>query len=415
MPLLNGLPTAPSAKWSTFAPQQVLELITTYNLDEKDALAEPPAKDIAWAERGTITAPSGGGIVKFPYVLPQSLDFTPFEAGNRHYKTFDAAVKSVAAAPYDLNFWLPMVWDTAGNGWKLMSLEKGSLVDFLGISGVGSYYATAGRMKKAMLVADLFYKSMYTAAAWGVAPTLFTYPQPNNPNGIALFTDGTGAEGSGGCNHYAHPNEASSGRFKNLFTGYGSFKTKYADSLVQMTVNPHALFANVTSGAVVTDTIGPTYMRRPFFEMAVQMLVMEAATVGGNGVAAAVTNPYAFAAQQGITEENFIGTAFGPRKFWISPHLDNHPYPIANPNTNGTGKPGEFWINISAGVDSMTGKPRPTWAKGACSSKEFVPTFFFYGPGDPRAEGERRMRFEGNLDGAFEPGSPTDIQAFFQT
>ena len=27
MPLLNGLPTAPSAKWSTFAPQQVLELI----------------------------------------------------------------------------------------------------------------------------------------------------------------------------------------------------------------------------------------------------------------------------------------------------------------------------------------------------------------------------------------------------
>lgn len=414
MPLVNGLPTAPSTRWSTFAPQQALELITTYNLDEKDALSSPPGQDIAWAERGTMVGLSGGGILKFPTVLPQSLDFTPFEAGKRAYKSFDAAVKSVYAAPYDLNFAIPMIWDQQGNGYKLMSVQDGNLVDFLGISGVGAYYAQAGRMKKAMLIADLFYTSMYTAAGWAVTPSKFTYPQPNNSGGIALFTDGTGAEGSGGASHYANPTQASSGRFTNLFTAYGSFKSNYARSLVQMTLTPHALYQNVTSGARVTDTIGPTWMRTKFWEMAVQDLVLQAETVGGNGVAAAVTNPYAFAKTMGLTEENFIGAAFGPRRFWIAPHLDNHPYAVANPNTHGTGQPAEMWINISAGLDPMTGKPRPTWAKGACSSKEFVPTFFFYGPGDPRAESERRMRFEGNLDGAFEPGAPSEVQAFFE-
>lgn len=414
MPLVNGLPTAIAAKWSSFAPQQAKELITTYNMDEKDALATPPGEQVLWADRGTVIAPSGGGIVKFPTNLPQSLDFSPFEAGNRKYKSFDTTVKAVEAGAYDLNFAIPMIWDTQGNGYKLMSKQGDSLVEFLGINGIGAHYAMAGRAKKAALVADLFYRSMYTSAAWGVAPSLFTYPQPNNPNGIALFTDGTGAEGSGGCKHYAHPNDPNGGRFFNLFKAYGSFATRFGASLVEMAKTPHPLFANMTNGAQVTDVIGPTYMRTAFYEMMVSDLVLTLASTGGNGVAAAVSNPYSYARSQGITEENFIGSALGPRKFWVAPHLDNHPYVLANANTNGAGRPAEMWINISAGMDPLTGKPRPSWAKGVASSVEFVPTFFMYGPGDPRAEGERRMRFEGNLDAAVEPGSPMEIQAFFQ-
>jgi hypothetical protein len=414
MPLVSGLPLPPTYRWSSFAPQQALELVTTYNLDEKDALASAPGEDIAWADVGTLVGLSGGGILKFPLVLPQGLDLTPFEAGKRVYKTFDAAVKAVHAGPYDLNFGFPMIWDKAGNGYKLMSVQEGNLVDFLGIAGLGGFYVEAGRMKKAQMVADLFFTSMSTTAAWGVAPSKFTYPQPSNPNGIALFTDGNGAEGTAGARHYANPTQANSGRFVNLFTGYGSFAANYHRSLVQMTVTPHALYKDVTSGARVTDTIGPTWMRTKFWEMAVQDLVMRTETVSGNGVAAAVTNPYSALKTMGISEENFLGVAFGPRRFWIAPHLDNHPFALANPNTHGTGQPAEFWINISAGKDPKSGKPRPSWAKGASSSKEFVPTFRFYGPGDPKAESDKLMRFEGDLDAAFEPGVPSEIQAFFE-
>jgi hypothetical protein len=35
-----------------------------------------------------------------------------------------------------------------------------------------------------------------------------------------------------------------------------------------------------------------------------------------------------------------------------------------------------------------------------------------YGPGDPRAMGERMMRWEGDLDGGSEPGDPGRIDMF---
>ena len=80
-----------------------------------------------------------------------------------------------------------------------------------------------------------------------------------------------------------------------------------------MTTRPSGLYANLTMGAQVTDTIGPTYMRRKFWEMQVQDLVLQAQTLaGGAGVAAAITNPYSYVkTQYGLTEENFIGAAFG--------------------------------------------------------------------------------------------------------
>lgn len=407
MPLRNGLPLDifPGAPWSATAPNQIQELITTYHLEEKDFLAAPPLPQLAWADQGTFTG-QGIGIVKFPHVLPSSLDFNEFKPGGaREYKTFDAVAARVKVGAAELSFGIPMVWNEIGNGWQLMSRgENDTLIDFLGVTGVGGQYAMAGKARKTQVLGSLFYKSIYCTSLSLTAPTALTYPQGLSTNGIALFSDGTGADGSTGANHYANPTVNSSPRFKNLFVSYGSFEENYGRSLVEMTKIPHATLSNQTNGARVTDTFGPTWMRDKFWRMMVQDLVLTTAEVSGNAVGAATTNPYSLAKAMGVTEENFIGASFGPRRFWIVSQLDNHPYPASSPGGNSTP---DFWVNLC----SEPG--RATYAKLAANNKDFLPVFRFYGPGDPRAMSERLMRFEGDLDSGVAADDPSCIQMFF--
>lgn len=422
MPLRNGLPLPAAAPWSSTVPGQLLQLVTQWDLSEKGALAAPPDPDLAWAGVGTFTA-VGQGLVKIPHSMPTSLDFERFKPGaTRTYQTFDAVVTTVASAPLVLNFGIPMIWDRIGNGYLLKNPTTDSLLtDFMGMTDTGEYYVVAGLAYKAQLVGNLFYAGMYCTGS-GVTmttPTALAYggdSQGTAASGVALFTDGTGGAGTIGDQHFANPRVSTSARFKNVFSAFGEFTANYGASLVKMTQIPHPTLANKFSGARVTDTIGPSYMRDKFWRIMISSLTMQTATVGGNGVAAATTNAYAMLAALGITEENFLGqtiqTAFGPRRFWIASELDNHPYVVANPNTNGTGIPGDFWVNVSAGM--YMGKRRPTWAKLICNSKEFVPVFHFYGPGDPRAQSELLMRFEGDLDAGAAGGAPGEVQVFFQ-
>lgn len=414
MTLVNGLPinAFPGNPWSSATPQQTLELITTYNMEELDALVAPPVADLAWALRGSLTS-VGTGIVKVPSRMPQRMNYAPFKyGGDRDYNAIDVVATQIKVAPYDLNFGFPMIWDDIGNGWKLMSsAPDGSLMEFVGIGGMAPQFVTAGQHLRAQLVASLFYESLYCTSLGLTSPKARCFPEPNNADGIALFTDGTGAEGSGGAQHYANPTIAGSGRFKNVFVAFGAFATNYGASLVKMTQIPHPTLNNVTSGARVTDTIGPTYMRDRFWQMAVSQLILQTSSVSGDGVAAATTNAFSDMVTQlaraGITEENFLGAAFGPRRFWIAPQLDNHPYVAAHPTDGPGGGPADFWINISAAPG------RANWAKLACNSKEFVPTFRFYGPGDPRAMSERMSRFESDLDGGVSAGAYGEVQMFF--
>src|SRR5512147_276853 len=413
MPLVNALPAPTGNPWSASAPQQALELITVYNLDELTALSAPPNPDLAWADIGTAVG-LGMGIVKFAHALPSTMNFERFKpGGTRKYNTVDIITTPVRVNPYDLSFGIPMIWDAIGNGWKLMSqAQDNSLIDFTGITGLGADYTVAGKAYKCQLIASLFYNAMYCTGS-GLSlttPTEFAYggsPQGSAKGGIALFTDGTGAADSVGDRHYSNPTVNSSGRFKNVWSAFGEFKANYGASLTTMTVKPHATLPNRTSGARVRHTFGPTFMREKFWRMMVEDLTLVTSSVSGNGVAAAPSNPFALAKTMGITEDNFVGNAFGPRTFWILPELDNHPYCPTNP-----GK--DMWVNVSAGVGVMTGQPRPAWAKLASNNKEFVPLFRFYGPGDPRAMNERMMRFEGDLDGGATGGAPGEIDVFFE-
>lgn len=423
-PLLNGLPidAFPGNPWSSACPQQTLELITTYNLVEANALTRPPVQDLAWATIGTRTS-VGTGIIKIPHVIPQRTYFTPFKpGGDRDYQNVDVVATEVKPSPFDLNFWIPMIWDEIGNGWQLKSQgPNGSLIEFVGIGMFAQTYVTAGLHHRAQLVASLTYKGLYATSIGQTNPIARCFAEPNNPNGIALFTDGTGAEGSGGAAHYANPTVAASGRFANVFPAFGAFATNYGRSLAQMAVVPHPTLPNVTMGGHVTDTIGPTFMRNRFWEMAVSTLVMQVATAGGGAIAAAApTNAYNDAisrlAQQGITQENFLGVAFGPRRFWIAPQLDNHPYYTYNSGEHMTdgpnGEPSDMWINLWADAPGADGQSL-TWAKLGCMNEAFVPRFMMYGPGDPLAMSQRMMRFEGDLDAGVSAGDWQTCQMFF--
>jgi hypothetical protein len=379
--------------WASTISGQVREIITVFNAEELDALNAAPDHAIGWADRGTsVTAATG--IAKIPYRLPQSLGFQPFEFGGpRTYQSLDVAAVVVKPSPWSLNFAWPISWTANGSGAVLMSESADrSTQDFMGAGGLALQIVAAARAYKAQLVATLFYDGL-TSAALSLTAKIKTIPQPGMTDGNAFFTNGTDSP-----QHYAHPFLADSGRFKNAYPAYGTLASKFADSLLAMTQKPHPTLPNMTMGLQVTDVIGPTWMRKRFFEQAIQMLSLQTTTTPGN-LAAATTNPYSIEAlQRAMNEVNFIGASgFGPIRYWIAPQLDNHPYFTKNNNANMTtgpgGGPADMWINIAAG-----GPQQGSYCHLAAPARDFMPYTRIYGPADPLSQSQRRVRLESDLD-----------------
>lgn len=409
MSLQNAQPIAafPGFNWSSVVSPQVQEIVTTLNAESLDALSEIPESAIAWADQGSLVSP-GVGTVKVPVRLPSSLAFTEFKyGGTRTYNTIDIAAPVIKVNPWELSFGWPLVWNQIGNGMKLMSaMPDGSVADFMGVSGLASMVVQAARAYKAQLVASLFYKGL-TSAALGLTAQALTIPQPGNPNGLPLFTNGTDS-----AQHYAHPFNANSGRFKNAYPAYGAFAAQFAASLVVMTQKPHPSLPNMTMGTQVTDVFGPTWMRSRFFAMAVQNFTLATQTIGGTPVGGTQTGTYALDTLRKFNEDTFIGASgFAPQRFWIVPALDSHPYFTANNNANMTtgpgGGPADMWINVAA---QKTGQ---SWAMLAAPSKEFTPLMHLYGDGDPLSQSQRRVRLETDLDAGVAAGLYHFVDMFF--
>lgn len=413
MPMQSGLPLSQSAPWSNTIPDAVNTLFTQWSLDENASLMSDPTPDCKWADQGTSLKP---GVTRVTHIhtLPQSGELTPFN-GTRDYNRLSAVAKSVDPAPESLNFECPMVWLPGDNGWRLAAVTtNGAVIDLLGEGGAGlsvitDAYVMSGRVRKAKHVANLFFSSMHCAAHGLTAPTKFTYATPTNPNGHALFSDGTGADGAPGAPHHVNPAFAGSARFANVFPAYGEFSVNFGRSVAEMTRIPNAIFPSVRASQFVTDVYGPTHMLNKFWVHMISTLSPQVFSDITGIAAAAVTNAYGREAQlaaAGISPETFLGQAFGTRRYWIAPQLDDHPYCLEN-----AGK--DMWVNVSVSGEKDKRKAL-TWAKGAANNETCTPTMLFYGPGDPRAQGERKARWEGDLDIGFEPGSPNRIQVFFE-
>ena len=107
--------------------------------------------------------------------------------------------------------------------------------------------------------------------------------------------------------------------------------------------------------------------------------ILQTATVGGTGVAAAVSNIYT----AGMT----------PCRYWIAPQLDADPYVVANPGKH-------LWIAISRKLFGA----HPI--EMVAPTKEFTPTLQFFGDGSEMAAQTRKVHLIGDLDAGAAPGIP---------
>lgn len=404
MAFMNILPLAAGPSDVGLVNDQVREIITTFNTESLLAMAQPNNVDYAWADQGTkVTA--GTGIVKVPVRFLSGQNFTPLAYGApRDYSSIDVTAVEIKTALKQLNYAWPMVPDTYGKMGLLSPRGDGTYDEFYGSSGIAEAIMEGSRAHKAMQVATIIYQSM-TSAASSITATITGVAEPGYPAGLPLFTNGTDS-----ASHFANPFNASSARFNTLyqpgianavgFTG-GPFNATWLGQMITaMTQVPHPSLANSTMGLQVTDIIGPTWMKIPFWQAAVQSLQLQTATMGGNGVAAAVTNPFNADLLRSMGPEKLIGTAgVAPQNYWTTSLLDNHPYALANPTAGPGGGPPQFCIAVCAQ------KPRvQTWCEIAMSNVNGAPWIDFFGPGDPTSISEQRVRLLSTLHAGAKPG-----------
>lgn len=388
MTLQNALPVPafPGFKHYGVVSEAVQEIVTAFNGESLDALASIPESAVAWADIGTRVTP-GMFEVKVPIRLPSSMAFQPFE-GVRSYNKLDLVAPVVRVGPFDLNFEWPMQIDDSG----IVQLKE-----FYGAEGLALMVVQAARAHKAQLVASLLYKGM-TNSNLGLTATALTIPQPGQPNGLPLFSDGTAS-----ASHYAHPLNANSGRFNNLFLNAGKITDTgvFGNMLVKMAQVPHPSQPNMTMGNAVTDIIGPTHMLIPFYQAAVQSLSLEIAT--GGSEFAATTNIYKpDLIEEAMRANRFVGASgIAPWRFSIAPQLDNHPYLVANPGKH-------MWLAVS-------NKQGQRWAELAGPNKEFVPRVTLFGDGVPESQKSRQVSMISDLDAGAAAGLPHFAQLWLET
>lgn len=386
----NQLPVRgfPGFTHSSVVAPQVREIAVTFNAESQDALTSVADEDVAWADRGSRVT-QGVFDVKIPVRLPSGMMFTPFN-GTRSYNRFDIAAPIVQTNPLQLNFEWPMIIDQSGN------IE---LRNFYNASGVAQDMVNAARFYKAQLVASLTYEGI-TNPVLGLVAKALTIPQPGFPSGLPLFSDGVNTP-----LHYAHPFKDTSGRFANLFPGFGKITDTdvFGNMLTLMSRVPHAVLPNVSLGCKVTDIIGPTHMLDPFYRVAIQNLALE---VRGAQFAA-TTNQYNPALlEKAMNAGQFVGASgLTPWRFWIAPQLDNHPYVLANPDAH-------MWLAVSR--KEGTGN-RDTWAELAAPSKEFVPIVQLLGDGSEEARKSGMIRMLGDLHAGVGAGLPHFVQMYWET
>ncbi len=275
-------------------------LVTTFDAKYQDALNRAPMKYVAQADIGTYTM-QGIFEGKVPMQLPGSLAFEPF-AGTNTFQQLFLAAPLVRTTPFRLNFEWPFV------------IESGDvrLKEYYGPARLTMSYVDAGRAHKARMLGDL------RNVAYGVNAEALTIPQPGYPLGLPLYSDGTITPA-----HFSHPFQAKSARFVNLYLTAGKFDS---DALIETQSNmaniAHPTIPNLPAGYEVHHIKGPTWMRKPFYNVALQNLQLQIKSSSF----AATTNIASLEKLKELGESNFIGASgVGPVTYHIDPTLDSHP------------------------------------------------------------------------------------------
>lgn len=404
MGLLNILPLPQGPSIAGLAGDQVQEIVTTYNIESLDAVNAAVDKDNLWSFQGTRVTPAIGK-VKVPIRFLGQQSFTPFKpGGQRDMGSIDVGAITIPTSMNQLNYAWAMIADETGKMHLLSVMADGTYEEFYGGAGLAEAIIIGGHDHRANLVASVVYESMTSSSA-GLTATMLGIAENGYPNGLPLFTNGITSP-----KHKAHPMRSDSALFETLFepsitnrVGFigGAFDSTWLEKMtLAMTQVPHPSRPNRTMGLEVTDIVGPTWMKIPFWRAAVQNLQLQTATVGATGIGAATTNIFNAKLVEEMGADKFIGAGgVAPQRYWTTSLLDNHPYALAHLTDGPGGGPAHFCMsiaNMKPGVQN--------WCELAARDKDFTPFVHFYGPGDPRAMSERQVRLLGDLDAGARPG-----------
>lgn len=357
----------------------VQAMVIAFDSKYLDALNRAPMKYIMQADIGTYVM-KGIFEARVPMQLPGSLAFEA-RTDTKKYQQLFLAAPTVQTNPFDLNFEWPFV------------LEQGDakLKDYYGPSRLPAAYVDAGRAHKYRMLGEM------RNVAYGTSAQALTIPQPGYKNGIALYTDGTVTPA-----HFSHPFRADSARFVNLYLTAGKFDS---DNLITTQTNmaniAHPTIPNLPAGYEVHHIKGPTWMRKPFYNVALQALQL--AVSAGNGTAS-VTNIAAIDKLKELGESNFIGAAgVGPVTYHIDPTMDAHPL-VAGANA---GK--HFWEAVD-GTDMSA-----PYANFLAPDVNFTPTVRLLGDQSEEAIKTNMIRLYGELNAGIGAGWPGGVALYLES
>jgi hypothetical protein len=359
-------------------------MVVAFHSDYLGALNRAPMQYIKVADVGTYVM-QGIFEARVPMQLPGSLAFEPFVDGQNHFQQLHVAAPAVKSAPFRLNFEWSYVIEMTDAG-----VRDVKLADYYGPKTLPKSYVDAGKAHKARMLGDL------RNVAYGTSAQALTIPQPGYPLGIALYTDGSTTPA-----HFSHPFRKDSQRFVNLYLTAGKFD---ADALITTQSNmaniPHPTIPNLPAGYETHHIKGPTWMRKPFYNVALQTLQL--AVASGSG-AAAVTNIASLEKLRELGESSFIGASgVGPVTYHIDPTMDAHPL-VAGANQ---GK--HFWEAIDGSPDCAP------WANFIAPDVNFTPMVKLLGDGSENAIKTGKIQMFGELHAGIGAGWPGGVALYYE-
>ncbi len=373
----GALPIFPGFQHFGVVAPQVQELVVQFDARYLAAMNRAPMKYIEVANIGTHVM-AGWFEGKVPMQLPGSLAFQPFD-GTRTYQQLHIAAPLVKSNPFALNF----EWDfvvEAGNA---------TLKDYYGPQTLAAAFVDAGRAHKARMLGDM------RNVAYGTSAQALTIPQPGYPSGLPLYSDGSVTPA-----HFSHPFRADSARFVNLYLTAGLFDSNaLIDTQANMANIAHPTLPNLPAGYEVHHIKGPTWMRKPFYEVALQSLQLQIKS----SAFAATTNIASLDKLKELGESSFIGASgVGPVTYWIDPTMDSHPL-VAGVNS---GK--HLWEAVDGTVESAP------FANFLAPNTDFTPLVRLLGDGSEEAIKTGKIRLYGDLHAGIGAGWPASVALYYQ-
>lgn len=360
-------------------------MVVAFHSKYLGALNRAPMQYIKIADIGTFVM-QGVFEARVPLMLPGSLAFEPFVNGQNTFQQLYVDAPAVKSSPFRLNFEWPYVIEINDAGVPDVKLR-----DYYGPQTLPKAYVDAGRAHKARMLGDL------RNVAYGTAAEGLTIAQPGYPLGLPLYTDGTVTPA-----HFSHFKRKDSARFVNLYLAAGKFSS---DNLITTQANmaniAHPTIPNMPAGYEVHHITGPTWMRKPFYNVALQSLQL--AISSGNG-AAATTNIASLEKLRELGESQFIGASgVGPVTYHIDPTMDGHPL------VQGSNAGKDFWEARDGSEESAP------FANFIAPDVNFTPMVKLLGDGTENATKTGMIQIFGELHAGVGAGWPGGVALYLES